>query len=144
MGFATMVSAKNREGFERAWTEEIGNMRLLCQSLPQGQVALDFLELCKKLEGYVTVAAEDTYGNKDYAKVLAKKMVNDFSVLKAADAVTKCFYDQASALGDPKKSRLFFSIVKKDVEQRIATIESCAEAEAKARERESKECTGEK
>jgi hypothetical protein len=60
-GWKTM-KAENRAQFEAVWKEHFVHCRLLANSLPLGKEALEFLEVCKKLDEYVEKASDFVYG----------------------------------------------------------------------------------
>lgn len=60
-----MPKAKNREEFVQAWNEHMNQLYGLVNSLPLGDQALAYLDLDKKLRGFIEVAADATYGRKE-------------------------------------------------------------------------------
>jgi len=56
-----MPKAENKEQFRSVWREHITQLRLLAQSLPLGEVALDYLRRVKELEPFVEIAVKHVY-----------------------------------------------------------------------------------
>ncbi len=90
------MKAENREDFNAAWLEHLSHLRLLANSLP-ADAAVSFLEQVKKLERFVEVADEHTYGNKARAEdlfeyhvlPLFKPIVNREDVKQLLDLLVK-------------------------------------------------------
>lgn len=56
-----MTIAKDEKQFRKVWLEHIAQLRLLAQSLPLGDEALEFLKKVKDLEPYVEIAVKHVY-----------------------------------------------------------------------------------